>query len=339
MCYHIVAKAKDYFMIISRAPFRVSFCGGGSDIPSFYEKYGGCVLSTSIRKYVYLAINKAFNADTITLKYSQTEVVTNPKDIQHRIFKQVFSDFGTKGVEVTSMADIPAGTGLGSSSSFTVALLKLLYTYNEKTASTYKIAKEACEVEINKLGNPIGKQDQFAAAYGGLRFYEFFPDGFVKVEPVIMRRESYKKLQNNLLMFYTGLTHNANAILGEETKSLASNEAKIKATKKLCEMTKRLKVSFEQNDIDALGPTLKESWEIKRSLATGISNPLVEELYEKAMSHGATGGKLLGAGGGGFLLFYVPTEQAKLEVRKALSGYQEMPFELDQSGASIIFME
>lgn len=339
MCYHIVAKAEDYFMIISRAPFRVSFCGGGSDIPSFYEKYGGCVLSTSIRKYVYLTINKAFNADTITLKYSQTEVVTDPKKIQHRIFNQIFSDFGTKGVEVTSMADIPAGTGLGSSSSFTVALLKLLYTYSEKAVSTYKIAKEACEVEINKLGNPIGKQDQFAAAYGGLRFYEFFPDGFVKVEPIIMRRESYKKLQSNLLMFYTGLTHNANTILGEETKSLASNGAKIEATKKLCEMTRKLKASFEQNDIDALGPTLKESWEIKRNLAAGISNPLVEELYEKAMNSGATGGKLLGAGGGGFLLFYVPTEKAKAEVRKALSGYQEMPFELDQSGASIIFME
>mgnify|MGYP002515402833 FL=1 len=326
-------------MIISRAPFRVSFCGGGSDIPSFYEKYGGCVLSTSIRKYVYLAINKAFNANTITLKYSQTEVVTDPCDIQHRVFKQVFSDFGTKGVEVTSMADIPAGTGLGSSSSFTVALLKLLYTYNEKAASTYKIAKEACEVEINKLGNPIGKQDQFAAAYGGLRFYEFFPDGFVKVEPVIMKHESYKKMQNNLLMFYTGLTHNANTILKEETKSLKSNRDKIEATKKLCDMTRELKYSLEQNNVDALGETLKRSWEIKRSLATGISNPLIDNLYQKALENGAVGGKLLGAGGGGFLLFYVPTEEGRRNVRKALSSYQEMPFELDQSGVSIIFMD
>ncbi len=326
-------------MIISRAPFRVSFCGGGSDIPSFYEKYGGCVLSTSIRKYVYLAINKAFNANTITLKYSQTEVVTDPQDIQHRVFKQVFSDFGTKGVEVTSMADIPAGTGLGSSSSFTVALLKLLYTYNEKAASTYKIAKEACEVEINKLGNPIGKQDQFAAAYGGLRFYEFFPDGFVKVEPVIMRHESYKKMQNNLLMFYTGLTHNANTILKEETKSLKNNRDKIEATKKLCDMTRELKYSLEQNNVDALGETLKRSWEIKRSLAAGISNPLIDSLYQKALENGAIGGKLLGAGGGGFLLFYVPTEEGRNNVRKALSSYQEMPFELDQSGVSIIFMD
>ena len=326
-------------MIISRAPFRVSFCGGGSDIPSFYEKYGGCVLSTSIRKYVYLAINKAFNANTITLKYSQTEVVTDPQDIQHRVFKQIFTDFGTKGVEVTSMADIPAGTGLGSSSSFTVALLKLLYTYNEKAASTYKIAKEACEVEINKLGNPIGKQDQFAAAYGGLRFYEFFPDGFVKVEPVIMKHEAYQKMQNNLLMFYTGLTHNANSILKEESRILKSNREKIEATKKLCDMTRELKYSLEQNNVDALGETLRRSWEIKRGLASGISNPLVDDLYQKAIESGAIGGKLLGAGGGGFLLFYVPTEEAKAKVRKALYPYQEMPFELDQSGVSIIFMD
>lgn len=326
-------------MIISRAPFRVSFCGGGSDIPSFYEKNGGCVLSTSIRKYVYLTINKAFNVDTITLKYSQTEVVTNPNDIQHRIFKQVFSDFGTKGVEVTSMADIPAGTGLGSSSSFTVALLKLLYTYNGTPVSTYKIAKEACEVEINKLGNPIGKQDQFAAAYGGLRFYEFFPGGFVKIDPVIMHHESYKKLQNNVLLFYTGLTHNANAILKEETHVLSVDAKKIEATKELCELTRVLKSRLEENDVDALGDILKKSWETKRGLSSGISNPLIDELYKKAIECGATGGKLLGAGGGGFLLFYVPSEEAKQRVRKALTGYQEMPFELDQSGASIIFMD
>src|SRR5574344_1498179 len=191
-------------MIIARAPFRVSFCGGGSDIPSFYEKYGGCVISTTIRKYVYLAINEAFNKDSITLKYSQTEIVDDVNKIQHRIFRQVLKDFNVKGVEITSMADIPSGTGLGSSSSFTVALLRLLYAYSEKAVSTYKLAKEACEVEINQLGNPIGKQDQFAAAFGGLRYYEFCPDGFVKVEPIVMRRDTYARLQDNLMMFYTG---------------------------------------------------------------------------------------------------------------------------------------
>ena len=326
-------------MIISRAPFRVSFCGGGSDIPSFYEKYGGCVLSTSIRKYVYLAINKAFNKDAITLKYSKTEVVTDPAKIEHQIFRQVLSDFAVKGIEITSMADIPSGTGLGSSSSFTVALLKLMYTWTEKAASTYKVAKEACDVEITKLGHPIGKQDQFAAAFGGLKYYEFCPDGFVKVEPVIMKHESYQKLQDNLLMFYTGDVRDANGILAKESKNLASDEAKIESTKRLCAMTRELKDKLENNDVDALGGILAESWAVKKSLASGISNPAIDSAYEKAMNAGATGGKLLGAGGGGFLLFYVPSAEGKIGVRQALSSLKEMPFELDQAGCSIIFME
>jgi D-glycero-alpha-D-manno-heptose-7-phosphate kinase len=326
-------------MIIARAPFRVSFCGGGSDIPSFYEKYGGCVISTSIRKYVYLTINQAFNKNSITLKYSQTEVVDDPQKIQHRIFKQVLTDFGTKGIEITSMADIPSGTGLGSSSSFTVALLKLLYTYNEKSVSTYKVAKEACDVEINQLGNPIGKQDQFAAAFGGLRYYEFRPDGFVKVEPIVMRHESYLKLQNSLMMFYTGDVRDANNILGEETKNLASQTEKIEGTRKLCELTRQLKTEFESNNVDALGPILNESWLIKKGLAKGISNQKIDEYYDLAMRAGASGGKLLGAGGGGFLLFYVPGEAEKIAVRAALKELKEMPVELDNAGVSIIFME
>jgi len=325
-------------MIISRAPFRVSFCGGGSDIPSFYEKYGGCVISTSIRKYVYLAINRAFYKDSITLKYSKTEIVDDIDKIQHRIFRQVLKDFNLKGVEITSMADIPSGTGLGSSSSFTVALLRVLYAYSEKAVSTYKLAKEACDVEINQLGNPIGKQDQFAAAFGGLRYYEFCPDGFVKVEPIVMRHDSYEKLQNNLLMFYTGDVRDANNILGEETMNLASQEDKINATKKLCEMTKELKLSLENNDIDALGPVLKSGWEIKKGLANGISNPIIDHHYELALAAGATGGKLLGAGGGGFLLFYCPTEEVRKNVRKSLSDLKEMEFEFDQAGCSILMM-
>ena len=189
-------------MIITRAPFRVSFCGGGSDLPSFYEKYGGCVLSTTIRKYMYLTIHNYFNKDQIVLKYSKTEIVHNISEIEHRIFKQCLSDFGLSGVELSSMADIPAGTGLGSSSTFTVALLHLLNTYNGKYVSKYKLAKDACSVEIDKLGEPIGKQDQFAAAFGGLKFYEFMPNGFVNVEPIVMNQESYSKLENIIQFTY-----------------------------------------------------------------------------------------------------------------------------------------
>ena len=326
-------------MIISRAPFRVSFCGGGSDIPSFYETYGGCVLSTTIRKYIFLAANQAFNKDTITLKYSQTEIVSDPSQIQHRIFKQVLTDFGTKGIEITSMADIPAGTGLGSSSSFTVALLKLLYAYHGESVSNYKVAKEACEIEIEKLGNPIGKQDQFAASFGGLRYYEFEPGGFVKVEPIIMKRTSFQKLERSCLMFFTGAIHDANQILGEETKNLATQNEKINATRELCRMTRELKEQFELNNVDFLGETLSRSWEIKKSLAKGISNRMIDENYELGIKAGASGGKLLGAGGGGFLLFYVPEEEKKEAVREALSHLVELPFELDNSGVSIIFTE
>jgi D-glycero-alpha-D-manno-heptose-7-phosphate kinase len=326
-------------MIISRAPFRVSFCGGGSDIPSFYEKYGGCVISSAIAKYVYVTINPTFDKNTIALKYSKTEIVKDPKDIEHQIFRVVLTDFGTKGIEISSMADIPSGTGLGSSSSFTVALLRALYTYTDQVVSTYKVAKEACDVEIRKLGHSIGKQDQFAASFGGLRYYEFCPDGFVKVEPIVMKHESYAKLEESLMMFYTGDVRDANQILATESKSLASDSQKIEGTKKLCDLTKELKESFENNNIDSLGPVLQKSWEIKKSLANGISNLRIDEYYDKAIKAGAKGGKLLGAGGGGFLLFYVPDAVLQKRVRVALSDLKELKYQFDFYGCSIIFMD
>ena len=326
-------------MIITRAPFRVSFCGGGSDLPSFYEKYGGCVISTTIRKYVYLCLQPAFNKNSITLKYSKTESVEDVRLIEHKIFRQALQDFHIKGVEISSMADIPAGTGLGSSSSFTCALLKLLYTHNHLPTSAYKIAKEACDIEITKLGNPIGKQDQFASSFGGLRFYEFCPDGFVKVEPIVMKPELYRKLQNNLLMFYTGDVRDANNILKEQSKSMFTSQDKIEGTKKLCELTRFLKAELEAGNIDALGSILHKSWLIKKTLANGISNPQIDEYYEKAINAGALGGKLLGAGGGGFLLFYSNTIEKRNNIRKALSDLKELIFEFDQSGCSVVFTD
>lgn len=326
-------------MIITRAPFRVSFCGGGSDLPSFYEKYGGCVISTTIRKYVYLCLQPAFKKNSITLKYSKTESVEDAQLIEHKIFRQVLQDFNTKGVEISSMADIPAGTGLGSSSSFTCALLKLLYTYNHQPTSAYKIAKEACDIEIAKLGNPIGKQDQFASSFGGLKFYEFYPDGFVKVEPIVMKPELYSELQNNLMMFYTGDVRDANNILKEQSKSMVTSQEKIEGTKKLCELTRFLKAELEAGNIDALGSILHKSWIIKKTLAKGISNPQIDEYYEKAINAGALGGKLLGAGGGGFLLFYSNAIEKRSNIRKALSDLKELTFEFEQSGCSVVFTD
>lgn len=324
-------------MIITRAPFRVSFCGGGSDLPSFYEKYGGCVLSTTIRKYMYLTIHDYFDKDKIVLKYSKTEVVDDVEQIEHRIFKQCLKDFGMKGVELSSMADIPAGTGLGSSSTFTVALLQLLNTYRGQYQSKYKLAKDACEVEIGKLVEPIGKQDQFAAAFGGLKFYEFMPNGFVNVEPVIMAPESYKKLEDNILMFYLGGTHSASAILKEQSQNVKAVD-KATVQKQMCDITRELKVELQNNNVDAMGELLYQNWILKKSLASGITNPLIDVTYDKAISAGATGGKLLGAGGAGFMIFYVPEDKHK-DVRNALSHLREMEFEMDNSGASIIMTD
>lgn len=326
-------------MIISRAPFRVSFAGGGSDIPAFYEKYGGCVLSTTIKKYVYLTMHPAFNRDDISLKYSKTENVHSYKEIEHKIFHQAFKRFDINGVEIASMADVTAGTGLGSSSTFTVALLKLLYTYQHRYVSTYHIAKEACDIEITDLGNPIGKQDQFAAAFGGLKFYEFLPNGFVKIEPIVMNPESYKKLEDNCVMFYTGITHDANKVLAEQKKNIENDKKKDGILLQMCDLARDLKRHLEMNDVDYLGECLAKGWELKKQMASTITGGPIDELYEKGIKAGATGGKLLGAGGGGFLLFYVPTEEIKENVRKAFKNYKELPFELDNSGVSIIYCD
>ena len=324
-------------MIITRAPFRVSFCGGGSDLPGFYEKYGGCVLSTTIRKYMYLTIHNYFEKDKIVLKYSKTEIVDNYDQIEHRIFKQCLKDYDIKGVELSSMADIPAGTGLGSSSTFTVALLQLLNTYKGTYQSKYKLAKDACEVEIDKLKEPIGKQDQFAAAFGGLKFYEFMPNGFVNVEPVVMAPESYKKLENNILMFYLGGTHSASEILKEQSQNVKALD-KAAVQNKMCDLTRELKAELQNNNVDAMGELLHKNWMLKKTLASGITNPLIDETYDLAMAAGATGGKLLGAGGAGFMIFYVP-ENRHEAVRKALGNLREMDFEMDNSGASIVMTD
>lgn len=324
-------------MIITRAPFRVSFCGGGSDLPSFYEKYGGCVLGTTIRKYMYITIQNYFFRDKIMLKYSQTEEVSDYSEIEHRICKQCLMDFGLKGVEITSIADIPAGTGLGSSSSFTVALLHLLHTYKGEYISKYDLAKEACDVEINRLGDPIGKQDQFAAAFGGLNYYEFMPNGSVNVEPIVMSGDSYNKLENNVLMFYLGGTHSASAILKEQSSNVKAVD-KAQIQQKMCDITKVLKSELQKNNVDALGELLHENWMLKKTLASGITNPLIDETYDLAMKAGATGGKLLGAGGAGFMIFYVP-EDKQSAVRKSLSHLREMEFRMDNSGSSIIHID
>ena len=322
-------------MIITKTPFRVSFCGGGSDMANFYEKYGGCVLSTSINKYCYISIHPYFNEKQTLLKYSENELVDEIDQIKHSIFRQVLKDMHIHGVEITSTADIPGGTGLGSSSTFTVGLLNTLSCYKGKFMSKDKLAKLACEVEIEKLGNPIGKQDQYGAALGGLNFIKFNQDGSVSHEPILMEVKTYKKLQKNLLMFYTGTTRSANTILAEQTKNITS-EDKAKNLLKMCGLAKDMKVALENNDISSFGKILDEGWQLKKELASGIANPAIDEAYQLAMKNGARGGKLLGAGGGGFLLFYCEEEKQE-QLKKAL-GLRELDFTFERDGTSVIYI-
>lgn len=322
-------------MLITKTPFRISFCGGGSDMPDFYRENEGCVLSTSINKYMYISIHPYFDEDKIALKYSENEVVTDYCQIKHSIFRQVLSDYGIHGVELVSTADVPSGTGLGSSSSFTVGLIHTLCCYQEKYISKQDAAKAACEVEIDKLKNPIGKQDQYAAACGGLNFITFHQDDTVSVEPLIMKNETRKMLQENLVMFYTGIKHNANEILAEQVKSI-SKQDKVKNLLEMCNIAKAMRRSLLDNDISDFGRMLHENWMLKKELAGGITRPEIDGVYEAALKSGAVGGKLLGAGGGGFLLFYCEKQnQKKLEENL---GLKKFDFKFERDGTSVIYI-
>lgn len=322
-------------MIITRTPFRVSFAGGGSDIASFYEKHGGCVLSTTINKYMYINVHPSFDKEKTILKYSKTEIVNDLNKIEHNYFREILKELDLRGIEVASTADVPAGTGLGSSSSFAVGVLHALYSYKSKFVSRERLAKEACKLEIDILKNPIGKQDQYAAAYGGLNFYEFRKDGSVIIEPVIMQNDAKEHLEKNLMMFYTGQLHSASKILEEQSRNIASGE-KVNKQIKMCTLARELRDELHKNNINSVGEILNEGWLLKKTLASGITNPLIDEKYEVAIRNGAIGGKLLGAGGGGFLLFYVP-EKYQNHVRESI-GLPQMKIKFDYQGSSVIYV-
>jgi len=324
-------------MIIVRTPTRVSFCGGGSDLPVFYKKHAGAVISAGLNRYIYLSIHPYFYPDRLICKYSQNEPVNNPSELKHPIFRVLLEQFGINGVEITSTADVPAGTGLGSSSSFTVGLLHALYAYTGKYVSAAFLAAEACQTEIEVLKEPIGKQDQYAAAFGGLNMYRFNRDGSVVVEPVLLSPEASGRLEQNLLMFYTGDQRSASRILSEQGKNVASDNEKERAQLEICKLTDELFRELNNDNIDALGDILNANWEYKRKLANGITNPLIDKAYCDAMSAGAAGGKLLGAGGGGFLLFYVPRHRQNA-VKNALAELTYMDFGFSGSGSVVIYV-
>jgi D-glycero-alpha-D-manno-heptose-7-phosphate kinase len=322
-------------MIICRTPFRISFTGGGTDLKEYWGQHGGCVISTSINRYIYLSMHPYFMADNYFLKYSKNELVDTVDDIKHEIIRECFNRYGIKGVDFNSSADIPAGTGMGSSSAFTVGLIHLCRTYIEKMSVKEDLAREACEIEIDVLGAPIGKQDQYAAALGGLNYIRFDRDGSVVSEKVIMPPTAYRALQDNLLLFYLGGTRSANDILKNQ-KTNSTDKTTVNNLHELVELTKVLHKELSSANIDALGEILDSAWQLKKKLAVGISNERIDHFYDLAIKNGALGGKLLGAGGQGFLLFYSRKDH-HAKIRSALKDLREFPFLFEKSGSSIIY--
>ena len=325
-------------MIITRSPLRISLGGGGTDLPSYYQRHGGFLVAGAIDKYVYLTLHQTFQREFI-LKYSQLERVEHGVDeIRHPIVREAFKLLGMDplGLEISSMADIPAGTGLGSSGSFTTALLKILHAHRRHFIPPAELAEQACTIELEKLGEPIGKQDQYIAACGGLSCFTFHPDGSVAVEPLKVSTETYYNLEDNLCLFFTGYSRSASGILkDQDQRSKAMDQSMIDNLHYVKDLGFRSRAALERGDLDAYGLLMHEHWEHKRKRSSGISNERIDAWYELGRAHGALGGKLIGAGGGGFLMFYAVD---KIRLRQAMhtAGLVEVRFRFDPSGTQVV---
>lgn len=325
-------------MIISRTPFRISFFGGGTDLPSFTSREWGCAINTAIDKYIYLVAHKCFKENNV-LVYSKREDVKKVEDIQNTRMKEVMKKTKvTKKIEIHSIGEVPAGTGLGSSSSFTVGLLNLLYNYKGVFVPKEKLAEEASEIEINILKEPIGKQDQYAAAMGGMNFLRFEPDGSVKVEAIRATRNTLKKINDRIILFYLNETRSASKILREQNSNVSSDVKRFEIMQKMKEIALKMKEDLDNNRIENFGRRLHESWLLKKSLASKISNPEIDSIYERGLRAGATGGKVLGAGGGGFILFYCEPENQEA-LKKELGELKELEVMFEKSGSKIIYSQ
>lgn len=324
-------------MIITRTPYRISFVGGGSDMESFYAKHQGAVLSSTINKFVYISSHRFFDVDSIRLKYSRNETVRSIAEIQHPLFREALSQFGVKGsLEMSSNGDVPAGTGLGSSSAFTVGLLHNLYVREGKYATKKQLAEEACAIEIDRLKEPIGKQDHYAAAFGGLNVIRFNTNGTVAVEPIHLNHATDRELQSNLLMFYTGTQRSASTILQEQKDNIAAMK-KSDVLIEMVDLVWELRDSLFSGDISSFGEILDRNWTLKQQLANGIGTDQIASMYSRGINAGALGGKLLGAGGGGFLLFYCEKEKQD-KLRQELAPYQELRFKFENEGSKLVFV-
>jgi D-glycero-alpha-D-manno-heptose-7-phosphate kinase len=295
-------------MIIACTPFRVSFVGGGSDLPSFYRQHPGCVVSVAINRHVYISVHRFFDGDQFHLKYSQIELANRIEEIRHPIVREAAIMTGVRGgIELTSTADVPAGTGLGSSSSFTVGTLEALYAYRGIFASKERLAREACEIEIERLREPIGKQDQYAAAFGGLNFIRFHPDERVSVEPIVVDRATLNKMQENLLMFYLGGVRSSGGILREQSGNM-SQPASFELVVRMTELAERLRSDLWAKRCDDFGAILDDAWRLKRAVASGVSNERIDSIYDRALKAGALGGSCSEPAATGSCFFTAPSK-------------------------------
>ncbi|WP_159874895.1 GHMP kinase [Aquitalea denitrificans] len=325
-------------MILSKTPLRMSYVGGGSDMAVYYREELGAVLSTSVDKYMYIAVNPKFDG-RIRLSYSVTEEVDSTSQVQHPLVREALTMLGIHGgIEITSMADIPSkGSGLGSSSSYTVGLLNALYAYKNQFASKSMLAQQACDIEIERCGEPIGKQDQYAAAFGGMNLIRFHPDESVSVDPVICAPELLQSLEDSTLVFFTGRTRSASAVLAQQQKALLSPDRK-RLMRRMVQLAFELKTEMESGSLDNFGELLNENWQLKTQLASGITDPQIDRWYQAGLRNGAHGGKLLGAGNGGFMMFFAPPHLHNA-IRAALPELQEVKFNFDRNGAQIVFYQ
>jgi D-glycero-alpha-D-manno-heptose-7-phosphate kinase len=322
-------------VIISRTPFRLSFAGGGTDLPSYFLEEEGAVLSTALNKFMYVTVNSRFD-ESIRLSYSKTEIKESVDDIEHPIFKYVLKKyFPQGGLEAISMADIPSGTGLGSSSSFTVGLLNAAKSFQGKVQTASDLATEACEIEIEKLGEPIGKQDQFIAAFGGLQFIRFSPSGEVFVDPIVCTSETKSKLEASCLIFFTGITRDAKSVLTKQNENTGEKRTTLR---EMAGIAKKLKNILESNvKLESFGSLLHDAWELKKTVASNVSSVKINEWYARGCAAGALGGKILGAGSGGFLMFFCdPSKHAA--VKNELSELRAFDVKFESQGSKIIFM-
>jgi len=327
-------------MIISRSPVRITLGGGGTDLPSYYSKHGGALIAAAIDKYTLVTAHTRFD-DDIKLNYSRTEQINIVNEIKHNIFREGLRLLNIeKGIELTSLSDMPSSSGLGTSGSFTIALLNALHTYKKEFVSQKQLAEEACKIEIDILKEPIGKQDQYIAAFGGITSFQFSKDGTVTVEPLKMSDEAQDELQNNILLFYTGISRSASQILREQDdRSKKDDGQTIDTLHEIKRIGLETKKALEQGDIDKLGEYLDEHWNIKKKLSKSISNPFIDECYALAKENGALGGKIMGAGGGGFFMFYhngSNNEKTAFIRTMATKNLKKMRFNFDTEGSKII---